>query len=181
VRVLGATNRSVGALKPDFAARFKLSVAVPGLEERREDIPLLARAILRGSREHDDSVAARFFDADEPRIAPELVRALLAHSWTGHIRELESMLLRSIAESQDHFLALTHGVAAQLRARDAGAEARERGSPGRAADEGAAPTREAIERALASNHGNVSKAWKDLGLPSRDALNRLMKKLGVRR
>ena len=47
LRVIGATNRPWEQLKPDFAARFAVRLTVPPVEERREDIPLLCRHLLR--------------------------------------------------------------------------------------------------------------------------------------
>ncbi len=163
VRFIGATNRELGSLKHDFAARLKLSLSVPGLAERTDDVPLLANAILGRVAAADPSVGARFFDdTGRPRIAPELMMGLLTHTWTGHVRELETILLAALGESRDHFIALTDGVRAKLRPpRDARAPEL---------------SREDIERALARHAGNISRAWTELGLSSRDALNRLMKK-----
>ena len=45
-RLIAATNRGTDELKHDFAARFTLRVEIPGLNERREDIPLLVRFLL---------------------------------------------------------------------------------------------------------------------------------------
>lgn len=166
VRVVAATNRDVASLKHDFAARLKVRVSVPGLSERRADIPLLARVLLRELAKNAPAVRERFFDADEPRIAPELVSALLAHEWTAHVRELEGLLIVALRESRQHFVALTKGVQERLRL------------PARPTRE--PPSREEIEEALALASGNVSRAYQSLGLPSRDALNRLIKKLGIR-
>ena len=47
LRVVGATNRPTGQLKADLAARFPLRVHAPGLHERRDDVMLVARHVLR--------------------------------------------------------------------------------------------------------------------------------------
>ena len=165
LRVVGATNRDEAALKHDLLARFTLRIDVPGLDERVDDIPLIARAILRRHARSDDELRRRFFDGDHPRIEPALIEALLTRRYTTHVREVETMLLSSLAVSRGSFLALPAGT----RRVEAGP------APGRG-DVRPPPTREQIEAELARNGGNVSQAWRDLGLSSRDALRRLMKK-----
>jgi two-component system nitrogen regulation response regulator GlnG/two-component system response regulator HydG len=159
-RFVGATNREERSLKHDLLARLPLRLVAPGLDERREDIPLLIRALLQRIAARDPSIQARFFSDQEARIDPALIEALLAHEYTSHVRELEMLLLLSMAGSPSNFLTLTPSVEARLRRPEA------RPAPGR--DE--------IEAALARCQGNVSAAWKELGLSSRDALYRLLRK-----
>ena len=47
LRVVAATNRPVEHLKHDFAARFAFRIELPGLEYRRQDIPLLMLQLLQ--------------------------------------------------------------------------------------------------------------------------------------
>jgi two-component system nitrogen regulation response regulator GlnG/two-component system response regulator HydG len=162
LRLIGATNRGEESLKHDLAARFRLRIKLEGLAGRREDIPLLARSILKAQAVADPTLADRFFDNGEPRIDPDLMEALLDHEYTTHVRELERLLISAIATSRQRFVALTTEVTAELTSR------RRR-----------TPDRAEIEAALARAEGNVSEAWKALGLSSRDALNRLIKKLGI--
>ncbi|MBL8612324.1 MAG: sigma-54-dependent Fis family transcriptional regulator [Myxococcales bacterium] len=164
VRLLAATNRATAALKHDLVARFKLRLSLPGLNERREDVPLLARHLLKSLAERDEGVRARFFEGGEPRVEPSLVAALVAHEYTTHVRELESLLLASMATSKGGWLGLTRAVSERLAPAHADTS-----------DVG----KEQIEAALKRTSGNVSLAWKLLGLSSRDALNRLIKKHGV--
>ena len=165
VRLLAATNRPPSSLKHDLVARFKLRLGVPGLNERREDVPLLVRHLLKSLAGRDAGVRARYFDGDEPRVEPALVCALSEHEYTTHVRELESLLLASMATSKNGWLALTRQVAERL------APAR----PSAGGEIGPAQIEAALDRA----GGNVSVAWKHLGLSSRDALNRLIKKHGI--
>jgi MoxR-like ATPase len=161
VRFVGATNRSVDRIKHDLAARLALQITVPGLDERREDIPLLARALLRRTAERDPELATRFFANGEPRIEPALLHALLGHRYTGHVRELFQILMMSMASATEDFLPLTPAVEARLLEPSA-----------------ALPTQAEVEAALARTAGNVSRAYRELGLPNRDALRRLLKKYG---
>lgn len=117
LRLIGATNRPLEFLKHDLLARFKLRVEVPGLNERRADIPLIARQLLiSAAREHRD--VSRFLEGEGPAVSPlftpELVAALVQHPWTTHVRELEAVLWQSIRESADEFLELTPGVRSRL-------------------------------------------------------------------
>lgn len=174
LRLIAATNKPLSALRNDFLARFALRVEVPGLEARREDIPLLARHLVLRLARTEPLVGERFVEgwtgADgEPRLAPDLVEQLVAHEYTQHTRELESLLLTSISSSPGHFLAATPQVLERLA------------PPPPAPRQGPLPTREEVEAALARNEGSVTRTWRELGLSSRDALNRLMKKLGVSR
>jgi two-component system nitrogen regulation response regulator GlnG/two-component system response regulator HydG len=166
VRLIAATNRDEANLKHDLLARLKLRLAVPGLEERMSDVPLLAIAALRRMGASDPAIRERFFEPGarpSPRIEPDLVVALLEHAFTTHARELETLLVLAMAGSREHFIALTADVRARLKST-------------RAAEP---PTREQIEQALERCQGSVSRAWSELGLPSRDALNRLIKKHGI--
>lgn len=157
VRFVGAAS-SEETLKPELLARMKMRLDVPPFSERRDDIPLLIRFLLRRIAGGDRAIEAQFFEAAEARVDPNLVEGLLTHAFRGNVRELESLLLLAMSESTDDFVALTPAVRARIEARRP------------------PPTRDEIEAALESSEGNVSRAWKNLGLSSRDALNRLIKK-----
>jgi transcriptional regulator with AAA-type ATPase domain len=169
LRVYGATNRDPAALKHDLLARFTHQIRVPGLDERPDDIPLLARQMLRGvAREHPE-LRARFFTAEgEPRLAPGLVAALVRGAYTGHVRELAALLWRSLTEHPGPTI-----------------EAPDRVAPGRAPklpEPHTLPeelTREQIVAALAACDGVRELAWRHLGLQSRYQLKRLLKKFDI--
>jgi two-component system nitrogen regulation response regulator GlnG/two-component system response regulator HydG len=167
LRVVAATNRPLDALKHDLAARFLSRVTLPGLNERREDIPLLLTAALaKAHAEHPDLVG-RFFDAiGRPRLHPDLVEALVRHRYTLHVRELLRLLWQAIATSPADHLALTPEVRAEL-------------SLGSASPAASPPDREAIVAALAAANGRTAVAAAALGLSSRFALYRLMKRFGI--
>jgi two-component system nitrogen regulation response regulator GlnG/two-component system response regulator HydG len=171
LRLIAATNRPEGALKADLVGRLKLHVEIPGLAERREDIPLLARQLLRAAAARDPELARRFFASGhaegEPRLAPDLVDRLTRADYTLHVRELESFLWCSMAESEGDTLTLSAGVRARLSL------------PVPAAPPEAL-TAEKIQAALDRHGGSQERAYRDLGLKNRDVLYRLIKKLGLK-
>lgn len=185
LRLVAATNRPIDALKHDFAARLTIRVTVPGLLERREDIPLLLRHLLVCAARETPSAVERFFERDggelaEPRIEPSLVEVLLRHRFTHHVRELTRVMWAALASSRDSFLALTPEVRAQLRlgAPDPEAvRADEAASEPHASLQGVG--RVEIKAALATTHGNVTDAARRLGLKNRFVLYRLMKRHGI--
>lgn len=171
-RLVAATNRALSSLRSDLLARFTLRIELPSLDARREDLPLLAKHLVLRQAATNHALGERFVEGwdarratGEPRLDPELVASLMTHTFTMGARELESILLTSISSSPGHFLARTEAVEARLKPR---APRPTRDSP---------PTLAEIEAVLARNGGNVSRSWAELGLSSRDALNRLLKKL----
>jgi two-component system nitrogen regulation response regulator GlnG/two-component system response regulator HydG len=161
VRFIGATNRGPEDLKHDLRARFIHTVAVPGLDERADDIPLIARHLLRD--------AQRPTQAATPPPDAGLIGALLHHVYEGHVRELKAILWRSIAASAGDSLAAPPDL--QIR-----------GPAPRLPDQSSEPddlTREQIVAALEQCGGVRTQAWRLLRLRSRDQLKRLMKKLDI--
>jgi two-component system response regulator HydG len=162
LRLVGATNRPLSALREDVLARFACTIDVPDLTERREDLPLLIRHLLQHFAAEDPALGARFFDnAGEPRISAALVRHLVRAPPSGNMRGLRNFLWRAIAQSPSEV------VEAPPRLDEA---------------EGPGPGVSDAERILATlnaHGGSVDKTWRELGLSSRFALTRLMKKYGI--
>ncbi len=186
LRLIAATNRGLEALKHDFAARFIARIDLPGLGARREDIPLLLRALLRRAAGRDAMIRERFFlpavagAEPEPRIDPRLVEALLRHAFTHHTRELERLAWRAIASSTGDFVGLTPEVEAEL-ADVSEPEVGETAGPARPprAPSGELPGRAEVMAALAAADGRAVVAAEQLGLRNRFVLYRLMKKYGL--
>ncbi len=172
-RMIGATNRPLERLKHDLLARLTLRVELPSLADRVEDVPLIARHLLREAAAADPALAARFVEEidGEPvvRIAPELVIALCRAPLEHGVRELASLLWRCIQESRGAWVVLAPGVAADV------ARAIE------PANEAVDVDAEAVRAALEEHDWVVSRAWKALGLKNRHVLSRLMKKHGLER
>ncbi len=196
LRLVGATNRPPEALKHDLLARLPLRLGVPGLEERREDIPLLVRLLLRRAKEQSPDLVARFAGPDgEVAVSSDLVEHLIHRPYTTHVRELEGALWRAMAGSRGTRVELPEAMATEaLRAapgeRSPGREAVSREAVSSAPPEegapevarrrpGDEPTEQEIRAAITALGGNLVQTARALGLPSRYALYRLLRKHGI--
>ena len=91
VRVLAATNRDLaelvraGTFREDLFHRLnKVTIDLPPLRERLEDIPLLVRHFLQG--------ASRSFSKNVRGVSREVQKLFLKYGWPGNIRELANVL-----------------------------------------------------------------------------------------
>src|SRR5579862_379403 len=96
VRVIAATNKDLekaiaaGEFREDLFYRLSvIPIKLPALRERREDIPLLARAFLERFR--------KSMEKPIEGITPEAMSLLEAYDWPGNVRELENTIERSVA------------------------------------------------------------------------------------
>lgn len=167
-------------VRADLLSRFILSLRVPSLEERRADIPLLIRAILKDIAAEQPEVALHFFSAlpgaesegghpqGEPRVTPKLLDLLLRHRWQANVRELTSLLWSSMTTAVTAFLDATPEVMAQLH------DTNETYNDPNALDA------RSVRQALEASDGRVVMAARMLGLKNRWVLYRLMEKLDIR-
>jgi DNA-binding NtrC family response regulator len=184
-RLVAATNRDESALKHDVLARLTFRIQLPDLNARREDVPLLAVHLLRRIAKKDPEAVARFFgggssEMQEPRIAAATMRALVERSWSTHVRELEGLLWEAVLATRGDRLTLrlpSTPAATSTAATSTSPSAAP--SLARTPAEGEALTPAAIQAGLDANNGVIERAWRPLGLPSRHALARLIRKHGL--
>lgn len=95
VRILAATNRDLeegvaqGTFRRDLYYRLNvLSLRIPTLKERRQDIPILATHFLERQSRTSGS---------ERTLSDDAMKAMLAYDWPGNVRELENCLERACA------------------------------------------------------------------------------------
>ena len=91
VRLVAATNADLdtlvrkGDFREDFYFRLKvISLRMPPLRDRRDDIPALA--------DHFRSLYAKRHDLPVPDMTPEALEILTAYDWPGNVRELENTI-----------------------------------------------------------------------------------------
>ena len=176
-RVLAATNKDLsaeiraGRFREDLYFRLNVvPIAVPPLRERQEDIPLLA--------DHFMAMLAREYGRRAKRFETDAVDALQHYSWPGNVRELRNVIER--------LMIMVPGE--RVTARDLLFLDQSAG-PLPEADTSTAPMmllhdarddfeRQYILRALAAQHGNISRTADALGV-ERSNLYRKMRAFGI--
>lgn len=176
VRVIAATNKNLhemadaGTFRSDLLYRLDvISLAVPPLRERPQDIPSLTRAFIAKSCQRNGR--------ESKTIAAETERALIAHGWPGNVRELENTVERAVLTCPQQTITVRHlGLIDRLRATE---ERSPEGPP--SLDLKAvlrAKERELISIALERSGGNRTEAAALLGL-NRTTLVEKLRKVGV--
>jgi len=169
VRVLAATNADLarevteGRFREDLLYRLNtVEIHLPPLRDRREDIPALAAHFLReqATRYHKPILA----------LAPEAMRALLAHAWPGNVRELRHAVERAMLMAQGSVVSEA----------DLGLQSPRSSASATSLDDLTLEEAERllIQRALSRHAGNVSRAADALGV-SRSALYRRIQHFGL--
>ncbi|HNQ72843.1 MAG TPA: sigma-54 dependent transcriptional regulator [Verrucomicrobiota bacterium] len=117
VRIIAATHRDLEAAIRERLFRedlfYRLSVVtikLPPLQQRQEDIPDMVRYFLR--RYGPEAGVA------SPAITPEAIAHLQSQDWPGNVRELENTVRKALLTARDYAISLEHvkGVLARARA-----------------------------------------------------------------
>jgi len=192
VRIIAATHRNLetmireGKFREDLFHRLNVvSLHLPPLRERREDIPVLVQHFLRKY--------AGDFGIESPTISPDAVAGLQADSWPGNVRELENLTRRLLLGARG--LSINADAVRQtLAARNAesapighsftafAGDLLARAQKGELLDAHARMLSEAerdiLTQAITLAEGNQAKAARWLGL-SRFTLREKLKQLGL--
>ena len=95
VRILAATNRdmkkaiSENRFREDLFYRLNvISIHIPPLRERKDDIPLLVKAFIRRY--------CLVLNKEQVQIAPSAMKLLMDYNWPGNVRELENVIERAL-------------------------------------------------------------------------------------
>jgi DNA-binding NtrC family response regulator len=170
VRIVAATNKDLAALirlgrfREDLYYRLSVvTIPVPSLEERREDIPLLVAHFLERFNQRNQRPVV---------ITDETLRLLTAMAWPGNVRELENMIERLAIFS----------TTGEITMEDVESE-RIRSAPATSNHEPVPTTlrdmeRQHIVRVLRETGGNKSQAAKRLGI-ERKTLHQKVLRLGI--
>jgi transcriptional regulator with PAS, ATPase and Fis domain len=174
VRVIAATNKPVqeslesGAVRKDLYYRLSvITIHIPPLRERSEDVPLLVDHFLR-KHEKNYKKAISGIDTDA-------MNALIEYSWPGNVRELENLVEMLLAFAKSPTIQLSdlperivHGTSVQ--------------KPGTLGDEVFTlkeAEKQLVINALSKSKGNKSLAAQMLGI-SRKSLYKKMDDYGIR-
>jgi transcriptional regulator with GAF, ATPase, and Fis domain/Tfp pilus assembly protein PilF len=190
-RVICATSADLreriraGRFLEDLYYRLNdITVRVPALRERREDVPMLAQHFL--------AVYSRQMEKSVRGFAPEVMRVFLTHEWRGNVRELEKTVKRMVVLADDGAvlgldllptemrepLGPAIAVAVATAAPPAGAPRAARTLRSSISD----LEREVIAEALRRHRGNKARVARELGLSYPTLLSRIrtFKLAGVR-
>jgi nitrogen regulation protein NR(I) len=103
VRVVAATNQKLdervasGLFRQDLLYRLNgVTIALPPLRDRKEDIPQLVDHFIR--------VANRKLDKHVTTVAPEALRVLENHDWPGNVRELQNVVRYAVIQTVGEML-----------------------------------------------------------------------------
>jgi len=171
-RVIAATNRDLaaaviaGRFREDLYYRLKVvTIAVPPLRERADDIPLLVdQLVRRAARECGKSVTG---------VSEQALALLRTYRWPGNVRELAHVLERGVALAQ-------HDV---IMGEELPGELREPTAPSAADVPPDRPTlnelkRRYIRRVFDESGGNITQAAAVLGVDRR-SLYRMLHRHGI--
>ena len=185
VRIVSATHRPLeqeignGNFRADLFYRLQVvTIEIPPLRDRREDIPLLAETFA--------TAAAEKFNLPERPIAQNALRRLVEYNWPGNVRELKNAMDRAVI--------LAEG--SELSARDLPSEGSSELRTTDVSDDGAGGLqvpftadfredrrefeRRYISRCLEHTQGNVTRAAEILGM-HRQSLQHKLRQLGLGR
>lgn len=107
VRLIAATNRDLekevaeGRFREDLFYRLNvITVPLPPLRERREDVPLLSNFfVIKYAKKYKKEIEG---------FAPESMEALCSYHWPGNVRELENVIERSVVLCKKNMITIDH-------------------------------------------------------------------------
>ncbi|MBI2060155.1 MAG: sigma-54-dependent Fis family transcriptional regulator [Nitrospirae bacterium] len=174
VRVIAATHRNIEALvdqgkfRDDLLYRLKvITLEVPPLRDRKEDIPLLVEAFIQVTSEENHKTIRS--------VEPAALEHLVNYRWPGNVRELRNVIEQMVVLGHSPTLGvndLPHPI------RGAANESESDGfrvTPGLTMQE---IEKMAIQSALSAQEGNRTQAAKSLGIGLR-TLQRKLKEYGL--
>ena len=158
-----------GAIREDFYHRIMvLSIRVPPLRERSEDVALLVSHFLRQAADRNGIPV--------PAVPEETLADMMSYPWPGNVRELKNAVERMVITARDG----TSGGFSPDMTGDSGRLPSLPAGEGPLRDELEKVERRMIESALKENNGEINATWHALGI-SRRALYERMKKYGLDR
>ena len=178
VRIIGATNQDLkkrieeGKFREDLFYRLNvISLELPPLRNRKEDIPLLVSHFLS---KYCDKMGR-----DMKRMAPRVMKVFESYSWPGNVRELENSIERIIAIEERETItesSLPEELISPQREQDRSYEVKPGFDLNTTLDD---ISRNFVQQALQRTNGNLKETATLLGINYR-SLRYLIEKLGLR-
>ncbi len=180
VRIIASTNQDLRSkieerlFREDLFYRLNvISIHMPPLRERPEDIPLLAEHFLKKCSQ----------DLDKPpkRLAPETMDRLLKQHWPGNVRELENAIRRAVILSSGQEIRPDEIDWANPEEAECLMTDQVKRMPYKEAKRLVLERFhfEYVSEALMRNRGNVTRAAKECGM-ERQALQQVMRRYGIK-
>ncbi|MCX7759568.1 MAG: sigma 54-interacting transcriptional regulator [Hydrogenothermaceae bacterium] len=167
IRIIAATNRDLyqlakeGKFREDLYYRLKvISIKVPPLRERKEDIPFLVNYFIE--------IYSQNYKKKIKSVSPEAMKLLLDYDYPGNIRELENMIERAVILSKNGYIQIEDLPQEVVDFRERKLEKREL----------LYSEKDKILDALSKANGNKTLTAKILGI-DRVTLWRKMKRYGI--
>ncbi len=163
-RIITATNKDLssevkkGTFRKDLFFRINIvSISLPPLRERKDDIPLLVEHFLKMHK----------INMVEKKVSPEVLECLMKHSWTGNIRELKNLI--------EHMVVLTDGEAIDVCNLPEEIRGYAKGGAHRLDDNASLSNleRQHIINTLSRLNGNKSRGAEALGISLKTLYNKL--------
>jgi DNA-binding NtrC family response regulator len=177
VRVVSATNRDLraevnrGAFRLDLFYRIAVvSLGLPPLRERKEDVPMLIEHFMRAAG-HDEPVEALF--------PPKAMIELSEHRWTGNVRELRNAVEATLAMGETPPLSVAGREGAPTASSDPVAPLLDMKFKDARARLVAEFEERYLRRLLARSDESISRAAQEAGL-DRSHLTHLLKRHSLR-
>jgi two-component system response regulator HydG len=174
IRVIAATNKDLeaeiasGRFREDLFYRLNVvTLQVPPLRERQEDIPVLADYFLKRYAEKNRRLIKGF--------SPRATDLLMRHAWPGNVRELENVVERAVILCRENTITPAEFPGALQAMADDGTDGAPDLSPGRSLKD---VERQMILRTLEEVAGNRTHAAQILGI-SRRTLQLKLKEYGI--
>jgi two-component system response regulator AtoC len=168
VRIISATNKDLseevrsGRFREDLLYRLNvITIEIPPLQDRKEDVPLLVDWFLKNKLKTKTQI----------QISPKALEILMKYDWPGNVRELENVVERAAILSSDNMIQ-PHDLSLPLRATMLSSALKEEDVLG-----GPIPMREVerlhIQGVLKNTGGSKSKTAKILGISLKTLYNKI--------
>ena len=178
VRILASTNQDLehniqtGSFREDLFYRLNvLTINVPSLRERKDDIPMLARFFVQNT--------CREMDITPKEINPDVLSYLASKEWPGNVRELINVIRRLVLFSQGQHISMP--VVSQIEGTgDIGQDPLADITLYKDAKNAVVDqfTRTYVTDILHKTQGNVSEAARKSGL-ERVSLQKIIRRMGI--